>query len=114
MAEQRSNVVFVGIAGTVLALETSSGTEVWRTKLAGSQFVNVTVEGDAVYAATQGEVFCLSAASGTLRWRNQLKGLGRGLVTIGIPGQNAVVVAGAQMEADDDDDAAAAAVVAAG
>lgn len=100
MVQQSASMIFVGIRGTVLALETSSGTEVWRTKLGGSHFVNVTVDGESIYASTHGEVFCLSAASGTIRWRNPLKGLGMGLVTIGLPGQNTVVAAKMQMDQD--------------
>jgi len=110
MAEH-SNVIFVGIRGTVVALETSAGTELWRTKLSGSHFVNVVVDGDVVYASSHGEVFCLSAASGTVRWKNQLKGLGMGLVTIGVAGQNNLAAAKAQMDADAQANAAAAAAV---
>jgi outer membrane protein assembly factor BamB len=110
MAEHAS-VIFVGIRGTVVALESSGGTELWRTKLSGSYFVNVVVDGDVVYASTHGEVFCLSAASGTILWKNQLKGLGMGLVTIGVAGQGNLMAAKAQMEADAQTTAAAAAGV---
>jgi outer membrane protein assembly factor BamB len=108
---QQSSVIFAGIRGTVVALETSGGTELWRTKLSGSNFVNVVVDGDVVYASTHGELFCLSAASGTLRWKNQLKGLGMGLVTIGVAGQSNLTGAKAQMEADAAASAAASAAV---
>ncbi len=111
MAQQSSSVIFIGIRGTVLALETSSGAEVWRTKLEGSQFVNVVVDGDAVYAGTQGKLFCLSAASGTIRWKNELKGLGLGLVTIGVAGQSSLPAGRAQMDADAAARAAATAAV---
>lgn len=109
MAQQ--TLIFAGIRGTVLALERSNGTEVWRTKLGGSHFVNVVVDGDAVYASTQGKLFCLSTANGTIRWQNQLKGLGMGLVTIGVAGQSSLPAARAQMEADAAASAAAAAAV---
>lgn len=111
MAQQSASTIFIGIRGTVLALETSSGTEVWRTKLSGSHFVNVAVDGEAIYASTNGELFCLSAASGTIRWKNQLKGLGMGLVTIGLPGQNTAAAMNAQMQADAAAEAAAAGAV---
>ena len=109
--EQHASVVFVGIRGTVVALESSGGTELWRTKLSGSSFVNVVVDGDLVYASTHGEVYCVSAASGTVRWKNQLKGLGMGLVTIGVAGQSNLMAAKAQVDADAQANAAAAAAV---
>ncbi len=111
MAQQQSSMIFVGIRGMVLALETSSGAEVWRTKLEGSYFVNVVVDGDAVYAGTFGKLFCLSAASGTIRWKNELKGLGYGFVTIGLAGQSSLPAARAQMETDGAASAAASVAI---
>ena len=73
---------FIGVKGTVLALDRASGQEIWRTELKGSGFVGLAVDGDVLLATTWGEVFCLDAASGRLRWNNPLKGLGWGLVTI--------------------------------
>ena len=78
----QASVVFIGIGGAVLALDRSTGEEVWRTPLKGSDFVNVVLEGGEVYAATKGELFSLDPATGRIRWQNPLKGLGRGLVTI--------------------------------
>ena len=77
-----SSLVFVGIKGAVIALSKSNGSEVWRAKLGGSDFVNVVVEDDSIYAATRGQVSRLSAASGEILWNNPLKGMGLGLVTI--------------------------------
>jgi outer membrane protein assembly factor BamB len=86
MATQSGDLVFVGIKGTVVALDKSSGTEVWRKKLVGSEFVNLVVEDGNIYASTRGRIFCLSPASGEIRWDNPLKGLGLRLVTIAGPG----------------------------
>ena len=84
-----SNLLFIGIKGSVLALNKSTGQEVWRAKLGGSDFVNLAVEDNAIYATIRGEVFCLSATSGEIRWHNPLKGSGLGLATIGLSaGQN--------------------------
>ncbi|HXJ93157.1 MAG TPA: PQQ-binding-like beta-propeller repeat protein [Terriglobia bacterium] len=77
-----SSLVFLGVKGTVIALDKSNGSEVWRARLAGSDFVNLVVEDGSVYATTRGQVFCLSATSGEIRWNNPLKGMGLGLVTI--------------------------------
>jgi outer membrane protein assembly factor BamB len=58
----------------------------WRTKLKSSDFVNVVLDDNALYAASSGQLFCLDPATGTIRWRNKLAGLGWGLVTIAAPG----------------------------
>ena len=107
----QSSVVFIGIRGNVLALDRTTGQEVWRTKLKGS-FVNVVLEDGDLYAATAGELFCLDPASGQVRWHNQLTGMGRGLITIASPGgQQAVVMREKQQQ---DEAAAAGGAAAAG
>jgi len=93
VAVRRGNLLFVGISGTVLALDKSSGTEVWRTDLPGSIFVNLVVEDNSIYAATRGEISSLDPANGAIRWSNPLKGLGRGLVCIGLPGGQNIAMA---------------------
>ena len=69
----------------MVALDRSTGSEVWRTKLKGSDFVNVALDGDLVLASARGQVFCLDASSGSVRWQNELKGLGLGLVAFAGP-----------------------------
>jgi outer membrane protein assembly factor BamB len=73
--------LLIGIAGTVLALDRTTGQEVWRTPLKGGDFVNLTVVGEQVLATTRGEIFCLDK-NGAILWHNPLKGLGHGLVTV--------------------------------
>jgi outer membrane protein assembly factor BamB len=90
-----SQAVLVGIRGRVLALEPGTGTELWRTRLKGGDFVNIVLTEDRVFAATQGEVFCLDPATGTILWHNPLKGLGTGLTSIAVAGafsRNAVLM----------------------
>ena len=87
------SLIFVGVKGCVMALDTSNGHEVWRAKLGGSDFVNVAIEDANIYATTRGEVFCLSATSGEIRWHNPLKGCGLGLVSIGLAGGQSAVLA---------------------
>lgn len=77
-----SELLFVGIKGSVVALNRSTGQQVWATHVAGMDFVNVVVDGDKIFATAQGEIFCLDPLTGAGLWHNQLKGLGRGLVTI--------------------------------
>jgi len=72
--------LFIGIGGHVVALNPTSGEEIWRAKIKSSSYVTICVVGDQVYAGAGGELFCLSAASGELVWRNKLKGLGHGLI----------------------------------
>jgi outer membrane protein assembly factor BamB len=102
----RTSLIFIGISGTVIALDRGTGQEVWRTALKGGDFVNVVLLDDTLYATAKGELFCLDPATGNLRWQNQLKGLGRGLVTIAASGgQQAVAMRQKQQR----DEAAAAA-----
>ena len=75
-------LVFVGIKSSVVALDERTGTEVWRAKLKGSDFVTVLWDGETLIAANNGEIFRLDPQSGALMWQNELKGLGRGLVSL--------------------------------
>jgi outer membrane protein assembly factor BamB len=88
------DTIFVGIGGYAVAVDRATGSEVWRTKLRGSDFVNVAVEGRDVFASTRGRLYCVDAATGTIKWENELKGLGLGLV--GIAGAGAVTAAEAR------------------
>ena len=77
-----SDLVYIGIKGSVIALNRATGEQVWATHLKGSDFVNVLVESRKVFATCYGEVFCLDPLTGEGLWHNRLKGLGTGLATI--------------------------------
>lgn len=77
-----SDLVFVGIKGSVIALNRATGEQAWATHLYGSDFVNVMLQKETVLATCSGEIFCLDALTGNARWHNRLKGFGRGLATI--------------------------------
>lgn len=77
-----SELVFIGIKGSVVALNHATGKQVWATHLKGSGFVNAVVERDRVFAICCGEVFCIDALTGDALWHNPLKGFGIGLATI--------------------------------
>ena len=77
--------VYVGIKGHVLALDGATGTERWRTKLKGSDFVHVVSDGTRLFAAVRGELFCLDGATGAVLWHNRLAGMGHGLASV-LPG----------------------------
>ena len=44
--------VFIGIKGTVLALDRATGQGMWRSKLKGAEFVNVVLQDGDLFAAT--------------------------------------------------------------
>jgi len=102
------DAIYIGVQGTVLALDPSAGSELWRTPLKGNGFVNVVHQGRVIIATTRGEVFALDRATGHVIWNNKLKGLGMGFVTIAGAGQAAVISA-----AHDQSDGGAAAAAAA-
>ena len=108
-----TNLVFVGLKGSVAALDRSTGTRVWETALKGSDFVNLMLSENELYAATKGEIFCLDPATGQISWHNPLKGLGLGLVSIAAPGSQANPMALFKRK-QEQDTTAATGVVAAG
>jgi outer membrane protein assembly factor BamB len=105
----QSSLLYIGIAGTVLALDRATGKEVWRTELKGSDFVNVVQHDGDLFATAKGELFCLDPSNGKVRWKNQLKGMGRGLITIAGAGQQTVL---SQEKRRRDQEAASAAAAA--
>ena len=81
-----SDLVFIGIKGSVIALNRATGEQEWATHLKGSDFVNVVLQDEAVLASCYGEIFCLDPLTGNARWHNPLKGFGRGLAIIATEG----------------------------
>jgi outer membrane protein assembly factor BamB len=77
-----SDLVFIGIKGSVIALDRATGQQVWATHLKGSDFVNVVLQNGAILASCYGEIFCLDPLKGDALWHNPLKGFGTGLATI--------------------------------
>jgi outer membrane protein assembly factor BamB len=101
------NLIFIGIKGTVVALDRATESEVWRSELKGIDFVNVVLQDGELYATTKGELFRLDPATGKILWQNPLKGLGWGLITIASSGNQHVVIM--REKGQRDEDAAAAA-----
>ena len=77
-----SDLLFIGIKGSVVALNRATGQQVWATHLKGWDFVNVVLQDGAVFSSCHGEVFCLDPLTGKGLWHNPLKGFGTGLATI--------------------------------
>ena len=96
-----------------MALDRATGTELWRTKLKGTDFVNVAFLDGQLFATTRGEAYCLDETTGHVRWNNRLSGLGWGLVTLASPGDPHSGNAAAGAEHGRREKAAAAAAAAA-
>jgi outer membrane protein assembly factor BamB len=75
-------ILYVGVKGEVIAYEKATGRQLWSTVLKSSQFVNVILDGNRLFAHTYGELFALDAANGRLLWRDELKGYGYGMATL--------------------------------
>ncbi len=110
-----SRFIYLGIRGSVIALNPANGQRLWATPLKGSDFVNVVLDGNNLYAATHGEIYCLEPRTGMIRWHNPLKGYGWGLVSIAGEGiaQNLPALT-AEKRRRDEADAAAGSAGAAG
>jgi outer membrane protein assembly factor BamB len=102
----RAETIFVGLKGTVVAIDRSTGVTQWSTDLKGSDFVNVMLQNGDLFAACRGRLYRLDPDSGTIQWCNQLPGLGYGIVTIAGASQ---VAAGEEKRRRDARAAAAAA-----
>ena len=100
----RPKVIYLGIKGSVIALNVENGQQLWATTLKGSEFVNVVFERSNVYATTRGEIFCLDPQTGIIRWQNPLKGYGWGLVSIAGEGiaQNLAPLTAEQQRSDEE------------
>jgi outer membrane protein assembly factor BamB len=106
-----AHLVFIGIKGSVVALNRATGQQVWTTHLKGSDFVNILLQDGAVLASCYGEIFCLDPLTGIRMWHNPLKGFGTGLATIATDYNPASVNAPLLAEKHRRDQEAAASVV---
>ena len=82
MTIEQDQLIFIGIKGSVLALDRRSGATVWEVALTGYDFVNLILDQNVLLATTRGEVFCLAPGNGQIYWRNGLKGYGYGIASI--------------------------------
>jgi outer membrane protein assembly factor BamB len=77
MEEKRAGLsfVFAGINGSVIALDETTGDQVWVTSLKGGEFVNLVLSENKLYATTKGEIFCLDPGTGNvLCYRPAIRG----------------------------------------
>lgn len=74
--------IFVGLKGTVVAIDRATGTIQWSSDLKGSDFVNVSLQDGDLFAASKGRLYRLDPSTGHVLWVNELPGLGYGIVSI--------------------------------
>lgn len=111
MQDATDNLIFIGIKGSVLALDRGTGVTRWTASLKGSGFVNLVRDQNVLLATTRGEVFCLDPATGQILWNNGLSGFGYGIATIiaGDSAQNLAAIAENELEEQQQRQAAATA-----
>jgi outer membrane protein assembly factor BamB len=83
--------LFIGIKGSVLALDRTTGKEIWTASLKGGDFVNVVLDGGQLFAGSKGRLYRLDPATGEILWENGLAGMGWGLVSIAQAGNGNVM-----------------------
>ena len=106
-------LAFLGINGSVIAIEKATGRRLWGTKLKGTDYVSVLVDGDYVLAGTYGEIFCLETTTGKILWHDPLKGYGWGLMGIAtLNGSADPSLAQAHKAKEEQDSGASAAIIA--
>ena len=106
-----AKTIYLGVKGSVVAVDSASGQMVWEANLKGTDFVNVVLDGNNLFATTRGEIFCLDPQGGGIRWHNPLKGYGLGLVTIAADGvaPNTAAIAAEKRRRDQEQASSAAA-----
>src|SRR5436305_6496289 len=75
-----NNTIYIGIKGHVVAVDRTTGSELWRTHLAGSTYVTVYTDG-GLFAGTRGRLYHLDPTTGSILWTNELPGLGYNMIT---------------------------------
>jgi outer membrane protein assembly factor BamB len=83
--QPRSDLLVVALRGVVVALDRTSGREVWRNELeaGGLGAVYLVVEHDLVFASAAGSgVFALEYATGATRWTASTTGAGRATILV--------------------------------
>ena len=67
MVMAQSKFIYLGVKGSVIAVNSVNGQQLWATSLKGSDFVNVVLDGNNLYATARGEIFCLDPNTGIIR-----------------------------------------------
>ncbi len=100
-------LMHIGIKGRVIGINRSSGRIQWETRLKGSGFTNVSLEGKHLYAATKGELWALNPSTGSILWHQSLPGKGYGYICLANSPDGNLGALSAQLESDSQAGAAA-------
>ena len=79
------STVYLGMKGSVMAIDRKNGSIVWETKLSGSGMVNVVWDDGLLLAHTRGELYAVVPENGRIAWKNDLPGKGYGMGTFASP-----------------------------
>jgi outer membrane protein assembly factor BamB len=82
LSKRQPALIYVGIAGQVLALDAVTGEIQWACKVASSNVVNVVYESGILLAGVSGKLFRIDTTTGELLWTNKLRGMGLGLPSL--------------------------------
>jgi outer membrane protein assembly factor BamB len=97
------SLLFIGVGGSAVAVDRSTGTEIWRTKLKSTNLSTIHFDGENLFAGSAGEVFRLDPSTGEVIWHNKLPRLGMGVVafpsSVEAPATAAIAQAAAAMAA---------------
>lgn len=82
--------LFVGLGKRVIALEKTTGREVWEWTCprAFGQNVTMLVEEGDVFVSANGYIYCLDGNNGRQKWENPLKGRGVGISSLATTASN--------------------------
>jgi outer membrane protein assembly factor BamB len=90
-----TSAIYIGTSGHVCAINTGTGTTLWKTALSSKGLfgetttradTSVLVRDGFVYAGVFGHLFCLDAKTGRILWKNELPGLGHNDVSLSMEG----------------------------
>ena len=91
--------LYIGCNGTVAAIDSKSGHEVWRTPLQSGVFaatrrhdICLLEDQGRVYAGCNGHLFALDGKTGRVLWNNELKGMGYNDVTMAMADKSVQLV----------------------
>jgi outer membrane protein assembly factor BamB len=80
------NILVLGTKGSVVAMDRTTGAQLWAVHLKSAGFVSVIADQSKVFAHTSGEVYCLDLFTGTGVWNDSLRGFGFDTATLALPG----------------------------
>lgn len=92
-----TSFVYVGTGRFVMALDSQSGEEIWRTKLpsSSSSVITLLLNKQQLFAGCSGRAYCLDPRTGSILWENGLPRTGFGVVLMTMEGANVSSVAAA-------------------